>query len=303
MIKKDELVNSTKQRLQIVRLRTWTLTLVLALGIVFYILVQVTWSGSINLVDLAFLGAVQIVVHCLYFPDGDLFGQQSKSFIANKEAYNEKASSINEHRKVDCLREYCKVEFEARKQRYINSICGTIGINEKDFELLKQKSPKEIKSLESFENDGKIVFFTKKNRKILYNLIFKPLPIEENSPDTILSAIEINYKEKIKDKTDSYKTSAYVSRILKSTIVAVFLAYLGYEMRDGITFAIVVKMITILASIFTTAVMSFAKGEKCSKVYKNNFYLELSNFIDEFSGWLLKEKQYDLKKPIDSIQE
>jgi len=293
MANENKYVNATKQRLATIRLRTWTLTLAIIIALVFYILVTVVTKQAISWVDFVLLCTVQILCHSLYFPDGDLFGQKDEAYISNKDSYNEKASSINQNREIAKLREYCKVEFEERKQTYILNECGIIGITLEELNILKQKPEKEIKKLKSFETteivDGekktKIIVFSKFKRKKLQNLIFKPLPVEENHPETIMSAIETNGNKAIKDGSIAYKTHSYIRKIMQAVIVGGIFAYIGYTLRDGIGFAEIVQLVMYLTTLFTTAVISFSSGENCSRIYKSRFYLELSNFIDGFNEW------------------
>lgn len=291
-----------KARTSTIRLRTWTLTATIAIALILYFLVQVGWNDTVNFVDLIFVSTIQVVVHCLYFPDGDIFGQKAKNYIRNKTVYNVKATAINENRKVADLRQYCLVEYEERQKRYILNVCGAIGITYEEYEQLKSKSEKEIKNLKVVEMNGKIVHLTKQRRRWLYRLIFKPLPIEPNEPETILSAVENNTNHAITDGAVEYKTHQYIKRIIQSFIVGTFLAYIGYSARDGITLAIIVKTFVHLVSIFTTAVLSFSRGEACSSVYKNKFYIDLSNFIDGFYEWLYSEKKVDIKVEIPAIE-
>lgn len=298
-----EYVNSAKQRVQTVRLRTWTLTLAILISLALYILVNVTTRQSINWIDFVLLCAMQVILHCLYFPDGDLFGQKDSAFISNKTAYNQKASDINEKKEIASLRKYCNYEFEERKKRYIANQCGLIGITTEELDTLKQLPEKEILKLEKFETkeiiNGKeksrLMFFSKKKRKILYNLIFKPLPVEKNYPETIMSAVENNGNGAIKDGSISYKAQSYVRKILTAVVVGGIFAYIGYTLRDGFGFAQVVQIFMYITTMFTTAVMAFTSGETCSKVHKSHFYLDLANFIDGFNEWNSKQPKIETK--------
>lgn len=293
----NDYVNSTKQRVRTIRLRTWTLTLALIVSLAFYIVVNVTTRQSISVIDFILLCSVQIIIHCLYFPDGDYFGQRDTAFISNKSAYNQKATEINEKREIADLRKYCIAEFEERKERYIANQCGLIGITIDELELLKQKTEKEILELKTFEIketiDGKeksrLLFFSKVKRKILYNLIFKPLPVEQNYPETIMSAVENDGNKAIKDGSISYKIQSYVRKILIAVVIGGIFAYIGYTLKDGFGFAEVVQIVMYLTTMFTTAVMAFSSGETCSKVHKSHFYLDLANFIDGFNEWNSKK--------------
>lgn len=284
---------ATKQRVETIRLRTWTLTLAILISLALYLLVNVTTRQSINWIDFVLLCTMQIIVHSLYFPDGDLFGQKDTAFISNKSAYNEKASEINEKKEIANLRKYCNYEFEERKERYILNQCGLIGITLEELDVLKQKSEKDILELEKFETkeivDGeeksRLMFFSKHKRKILYDLIFKPLPVEKNYPETIMSAVENNGNKAIKDGSISYKAQSYIRKILTAVVVGGIFAYIGYTLRDGFGFAQVVQICMYVTTLFTTAVMAFTSGETCSKVHKSHFYLDLANFIDGFNEW------------------
>ena len=293
MRESENFKRATKQRVETIRLRTWTLTLAILISLALYLLVNVTTKQSINWIDFVLLCTMQIIVHSLYFPDGDLFGQKDTAFINNKSAYNEKASEINEKKEIANLRKYCNYEFEERKQRYIQNQCGLIGITLEELELLKQHDEKYILELQSFETKeivngeekSRLIFFSKHKRKILYNLIFKPLPVEKNYPETIMSAVENNGNKAIKDGSISYKAQSYIRKILTAVVVGGIFAYIGYTLRDGFGFAQVVQICMYVTTLFTTAVMAFTSGETCSKVHKSHFYLDLANFIDGFNEW------------------
>ena len=292
----NKYVNAAKSRLSTVRLRTWTLTLAIIISLIFYLLVNVTTKQAINWIDFVLLCSLQIIVHSIYFPDGDLFGQKDETFIKNKASYNDKADDINEKKQIAKLRKYCKVEFEERKQRYILNVLGELGLTEADYEILKQKKPKEIKKLEVFEpkelvngeEESRLIIFSKSKRKILYNLLFKPLPVEENHPETIMSAVENNGNHAIRDGSISYKARSFIRKIFQAVVVGGIFAYIGYTAKDGLGWAEIVSISMYLTALFTTAVMAFTSGETCSKVYKSHFYLDLANFIDAFNEWCEK---------------
>lgn len=273
-------------KVKAIRVRTWTCTLSIIIALSLYLLINVTWNNEVNIIDLIVLGSLQILTHCLYFPDGEISGQNGETFINNKKAYNTKATAINENRCVGLLREYCRVDLERRRQTYIENECGAIGIDIADLEILRQMPIRAVSRLSKWENNGRLIYFTRSRRKRLKRLIFEPLPIEENSPDTILSAVETNFAHSIKDESISYKVKAYIKKVFLALGVSVFFAYIGYSLKDGFEFAIIVKIFTYITSIFTTAIFSFSQGEVCQKVHKNKFYVDLCNFIDGFNEWL-----------------
>ena len=130
-----------KQRFETVRLRTWALTGSIVIALIFYFVVTVSTRQAISWVDFVLLCIMQFVTHSTYFPDGDLFGQKDEVYQKNKKSYNTKADKINDEHKINRLREYCKFEFEERKQRYIETQCGILGITLEELEDIKEKDP------------------------------------------------------------------------------------------------------------------------------------------------------------------
>lgn len=287
-----------KQRATAVRLRTWTLTLSIVIALVFYFLVQTVIKGDVDLIGFAITCVLQIVLHCMYFPEGELAGQRNETFIANREAYNEKATLITREKKIERLREYCKFEYDRRKRDYIEIKCGALGITMDEFDVLKQLSVKEIKKLDKYDFGDKVITFSRHKRRALYRLIFKPIPVEENSPSTIMSAVEKDDSRAVRDESIVNKRAAYLRIVIKAVFIGLFMAYIGYSWRNGITFEQIVELVTNLTTMFTTAVFSYSKGENEMKIYKCRFYIDLANFIDGFFEW--DDKVVVVQPPTDA---
>lgn len=300
-----------KNRVSSIRIRTWTLTISILVVLVFSILVNITTKQKLSVIDFILLCIIQIVTHCLYFPDGEIGGSKNPIFIKNKDAYNEKASEINIKQRMTKLREYCKIEWEERRQRYILTECGALDITLEEFEILKQKSEEEILKLEKYqftyvnkqngEEKTKTIYFTKKKRARLYKLIFEELPVQANYPETIMSAVENNGNSAIRDGSVTFKKWAYIKKFAQAILFGAVLAYIGYTLRDGIGFPEIMQILMYFNALFTTAVVSFSSGEICTKVYKSQFYVALVNFIDGFNEWINssapKTDEMELEQP------
>lgn len=301
----DKLKKETSTRVHAVRLRTWSLTMAIIVTMIFYFLVQVATKQAISLIDFLIVSILQIVIYSTYFPDGELFGQQSTVFIKNKALYNERAAFINKEGMVGKLRDFCEYEYEKRKREYIETQCGFIGITMDELEDIKRQfgTKEQIRGLEKIElksktNDGrsKLVFFDKAKRKILYGLIFKEIPVERNHPETIMSAVEYSGIEALKDGSIRYKNRAFIRRVLSAVVVGGAFAYIGFTVRDGFGIAELTSILMYLTAIFTNAVMAYNTGEVCSRVYKNQFHVKLINIIDEFLEW--SGAKFDKKQQI-----
>ena len=279
--------DQVKQRVGNIQLRTILFSVMIIATLVIYFFINATFSDEVNWVDLAFLIAIQILGHFIYFPEGERFGTKKKEFIDNRKAYNDKAQQINKEHKFGDLRDYCVYEFEKRKTHYIENECNFIGITVKQLEIFKEYTENQIKELETYEyeiEEGKsqLIIFNKAKRKRLYKLLFKPLPVEENKPETIMSGIENDGYSSIHNQNPSYVKRAYITKILLALVLSTILAYIGITGRDGISIAEVFKIFMFAFTLFSTAITSFISGEKATSVFQNNFYLQLATFIDEF---------------------
>lgn len=291
-------------RFSTVRLRTWTLTLAMIVALVFYLLMSVTFRDRIAWVDFIILATLQIITNSIYFPDGDLYGQKDKSFIANKDNYNEKANEINTNMRTGELRRYCEWEYEERKKRYLESECGTIGITLEELHIIGEQTPeKEIRHLESFEFGERKVRFSRWKRRRIRHLLHGKIPVKPNHAETIMSAVENDGTSVVKDGSVAYKRGSYVRKFLQAVIVGGVMAYIGYTAKDGIGLAEITKIIAMVTSIFATAVTSFSRGENASRVYKNRFYVELAIFIDCFNEWAMQKNEKNFEKTIDNTEE
>ena len=286
-----------KSRFMALRIRTLVLTLVIIVTLAFYLCVNAIINDTIDLIDFAILSFVQIVTHCLYFPDGELYGSKNEKLVNNRTSYNTKASLVNQKMQFAELKSYCKVDFDMRKRNYIETKCGYIGITYEDYELIKENySLQDIKKSSSLELNGKMFYLSKYKRKVLIAILFKELPIGYNNPETILSALDTDRSARIIDKSRAYKIQAYIKKIFMAIVVGGVMAYIGYKAKDGFGLTDIVRMLTYLTSMLTTAILSYSSGEVCQRVYKNEFYVELALFLDNFFEWLFINREIDINK-------
>lgn len=288
-------MENIKPRVMALRLRTIVLTAVIIITLGFYLCVNAIIK-SMDLIDFAILAFIQIVTHCLYFPDGEIYGSKNEKLVKNRTIYNEKATLVNSKMQFNELKEYTKVDFETRQRSYIETKCGYIGITYEDYEEIKNVySLNDIKKADRLEFNGKVLFLSRYKRKVLIAILFKELPVGYNDPETILSALDTDRTHKITDKSRSYKIQAYIRKIFMAIVVGGVMAYIGYTTKDKFGLDDVVRMLMYLTSILTTAILSYSSGEVCQRVYKCEFYIELALFLDNFFEWLFRNEEIDIQ--------
>lgn len=282
----------------IIRVRTITLTILVVFCLALYLLVQTYFKDEISWIDFIILTTVTIIMHFAYYPDGELKGQQDERYIKNNVAYNVKAELINAKRQIFNLNEYCKVDFDTRKRSYIETHCGYLEITPEILEYFRDNySQKDIKKREYLyinAKQDKKYFLSKYKRKTLNKLLFKQLPVGYNYPDTILSAKETDSSKAIRDESKRFKYITNTTKVITALLIGLVLAYIGLTKKDNFTLADLAKMVMYLTSMVSTAVFSYSSGEKSIKIFKTDFYIALSNFIERFFVWLLEVKRIDI---------
>ena len=295
--------NAISSRVMIIRWRTWALTITTVILLVFYVFVTLVLENTLNVVDFILTAVMQISTHFAYFPDGERYGQEDALYIRARDEYNIHANAITAANAVSELRDFCDFDFEERKTRYITAVCGEIGLTLDEFHILKQKSREELAKIEKFESGENIVYFTPHRRRVLIRLVFGKIPVRPNSPDIILSAVDRSFISPIKDESVNYKRVTHGIKLFRVIPVGLALAYIGYSMRSGINAAAIMKSCVFFGSMVFCAVSSFISGEKSSRVFKKQFYVELSTFIDKFSSWLVNntEKRLEYIYPDEKV--
>lgn len=284
-------MESNKSKRITIRARSLILTAVLVATAIIYLAININiFDQNADWATLIMIFIVQIVTYVTYFPEGEIWGEKDPIFMKNREAYNEMANSINEQHKFGKLREFCDIEYEKRKNTYFLGELGQVGITEEEYEQLASLDEKHIKELSKFtfkykDKGERLVCFSKSQRKILYRLMFKKLPIERNSPDVILSSIERDSNKSIHDDSRGFKTKSYILKTLSGVLWAIYVAYISIGGNTKSVWEIVFGLSMFLYTLIMTIITSFSTGEKSTKIYKNRFYVEAYNFMGKFADW------------------
>lgn len=277
------------------RIRTIVLTAILIGSLIFYFLVQTIFKKTLNWIDFIMLASVQIITHFLYYPDGELNGQKDPIFIQNKAAYNIKANLVNKKRQIKNLEDYCEEDYQERCKEYILTNFGYISLDWNDYVYLKANIDKIDLKGKYIEIQGRILYLTRYNKKILKKILFKKIPVEKNNVSTIMSATEVNRIHSIKDESKNYTFAMHMKKLIMATVVGAFLAYVGYKKKDSFGLEDLVLITIDVSSIIATAVLSYSSGERAYKHYKNDFYVQLDQLLARFFEYLYSAKKISIE--------
>lgn len=303
-------VNLSKNRVRvhntILRVPTILFTFLMVATLVIYFLVSVSFGSTLDVPNFIILATMEIITYYLYFPDGQLKGQNSDRFINNKTSYNTKASKVNQKRQIKNLQEYCIIEYKDRIKEFIETQMGYCDLDYNDYLWLRDNlTYGQFKRCKDIVVNGKSVYLDKAKRKRLKSVLFKKLPIEANNSRTILSAVETNSQAAIRDHSKKDKLFSQFRMVLKVLSIALFSGYMLITAKDGFSITTLAMFVLDLFAIMVVAITSYMQGETNQKTYKANFYMDLAIFLDNFYEWLLIEKSIDIDtyKPLSYIKQ
>lgn len=293
-----------KYKSTIIRIPTILFSFLMVGTLTIYFLVSVQFGSQLDVANFLLLGTMEVATFYLYYPDGQLKGQNSERYLNNKNVYNTKASKVNAKRQVKNLQAYCVVEYKERIKEHIETELGYCDLDYNDYLYLKQNcSEKELKKSTQIEIDGKMVFLDKNKKKRLHRLLFERMPVNPNNSRTILSAVESNSQSAITDKSKKDKSLSQMRMVFKVLSIAMFSGYMIVNARDGLTLTAIAQLVLDLFAIFLVAITSYMQGENNQKTYKANFYMDLSIFLDNFYEWLLSDKNIDIDTYIPQVKQ
>ena len=284
-----------KYKNTIIRIPTILFSILMVGTLAVYFLVNVNFGSTLDVANFILLGTMEVATFYLYYPDGQLKGQNSERYINNKSVYNAKASKVNAKRQVKNLQAYCVVEYKERIKEHIETELGYCDLDYNDYLYLKSHiSESELKKAKELEIEGRMVYLDKNKKARLTRLLFRKMPVSANNSRTILSAVETNSQSAIRDKSKKDKALSQFRMVLKVASIAFFSGYMLITSRDGITLTMIAQLVLDLFAIFLVAITSYIQGENNQKQYKANFYMDLSIFLDNFYEWLLSDKNIDI---------
>lgn len=284
-----------KYKNTIIRIPTILFSVLMVGTLAIYFLVNVSFGSTLDVANFILLATMEVATFYLYYPDGQLKGQNSERYLNNKMVYNTKASKVNAKRQVKNLQAYCVVEYKERIKEHIETELGCCDLDYNDYMYLKSHiSEKELKKAKELEIEGRMIYLDRSKKKRLIQLLFRKMPVSANNSRTILSAVETNSQAAISDKSKKDKVLSQFRMAVKVASIAFFSGYTLITNRDGITLNTIAQLVLDLFAIFLVAITSYIQGENNQKQYKANFYMDLSIFLDNFYEWLLSDKNIDI---------
>lgn len=284
-----------KYKNTIIRIPTILFSILMVGTLAIYFLVNVSFGSTLDVANFILLATMEVATFYLYYPDGQLKGQNSERYLNNKMVYNTKASKVNAKRQVKNLQAYCVVEYKERIKEHIETELGCCDLDYNDYMYLKSHiSEKELKKAKELEIEGRMIYLDRNKKKRLIQLLFRKMPVSANNSRTILSAVETNSQAAISDKSKKDKVLSQFRMAVKVASIAFFSGYTLITSRDGITLNTIAQLVLDLFAIFLVAITSYIQGENNQKQYKANFYMDLSIFLDNFYEWLLSDRNIDI---------
>jgi hypothetical protein len=280
----DEIKGQIKERGRYVGFTAWLTTSSLSIAVILLVFLGIGQGKGLDLVFFLLMFLVQGIMTATWLPEGKKYGERNALFMEIQKAYNAKIDRIIEEELITNLGEYCNYDFGVRYRNYFTKMLGRVGLSYDVFEKVKNLSVKNFIVGEMVVGGDKFTF-NKIQIKTLKTLIFKPCPIQANSVETIMGGSENSEIYGIRDWSKFYEKRYLGVRGGFMIITAIITAFLGLKITEGVTMMMWIQAVLLLGGIVLSLTSAFLTGEKSKTVYKREFYIDATNFLDGFYEW------------------
>lgn len=217
--------------------------------------------------------------------------EEGSSYHKNAATYSDQISEIEENKNFSNLNVFCDIKTEELRQKRVIAILSSACIDVEEYEQIKSDTDEELKNkhytikqiraINRVRNGGAAFERLRKN-----SLIVKPIiAMELASNCEVKNPYDVHYSEAAEE------SKSVILRVLKSCIMAVALALVGFELSQDITSLTAWAMFfSKLVTILFTAWSSEKEGYEQIAVTKNQVILKRINFLNLFNEWLEKQQ-------------
>jgi len=304
---RDEIISRVKERGRLVSLSAWLSTTVVTIGIVAMVLLGVESKNSLDLVFFVMMLITQGIITFTWLPEGKSYGERNTLFNDTRTAYNGKVNQVFQKEISMELKEFCDYDFEVRKKNYIVRTLGKASLTLEDLERCRELPEsdfydrvlfwKKFKKWEDKQFGEEEITYNRMQVKVLYMLIFKPLPVQPNNMETIIGGATVNDVKRISDTTSKFLNKYLGGKFGLVIAMSILTAYLGLRLAQGISLQAILQAIMLIIAAVTSLTSSFLTGERAITVNKRGYYVDASNFIDRFFEWHNKNERRAIEEP------
>lgn len=302
---RDEIIENVKERGRTVSLSAWLSTSIVTIGIVAMVLLGVESKDSLDLVFFVLMLVSQGIITTTWLPEGKQFGETKPLFMQTRSAYNGKVNDVISRQISMELKDYCDYDFEVRKKHYKMRMLARAALDFNDLDKVAEMQEnefydkflfwKKFKAWDKKKVGEDEISLNKLQVRVLYTLIFKPLPIQANNVETIIGGATVSEVNPVKDTTSKYINKWLGGKFGILIVMSLITAYLGLRLAQGITLQAILQAIMLIMAVVTSLTSSFLTGERAITIHKRSYYVDASNFIDRFFEWHNKKVKKEIE--------
>ena len=214
--------------------------------------------------------ALQILLICIWIPEGKKNGEKTESYKANKEYINSEIGLISSKRLYKPLDDFCEWATQQNILAYIIDKCNKIHIN-----YNRYKSDTEYANGLTDKEREKVAKYEKKALTVV-----KPINANEITACSHLSARKF-------DTTNHEKTTETIGIVVKIIVSAVMvICTVSFNVSQSKSFAEgFAELVFWLTVIAGTIYFSLSSGYNLTAVTRNDYFKRLADFFQRFHAW------------------
>lgn len=255
-----------------------TIIMIVTLTFVVFVNMDINIVTSKHFWTTTLIGTFLTILAIIFWlPSGKEYGAKDKTYISNKQAFDDKANAISKNQQFGKLDKFCTYKNEKRRYEKIVKMLNKVVL---DIDTLSR-----YKDVESVNADEKL---NKKQKKMLVHLLTKQVEVRELTSFQITTGIDDAKDENYHNSENLHQTLFMIRKIVFGIATSVFLASIIISAKK-VGIAEITQLCLWLTSIIMNIFFSFLKGIKLIRVDRNRYYIKMANLLSEFDEWLTKD--------------
>lgn len=230
---------------------------------------------------------IMVLTNLIWFPNGADKGASLTKVKNNSAIYNHRANFIVENQMFKKLDDFCDKKNADFEVKLIKDKLSTVSLDYAVYERFKfyhdtkkEFEGDELKEKQEFEKY--IEDLTKKQRKILNNIVEKGVKFEKLTPSSITIGRNIRKRLVAKNKEGGFKALLITGKAFWGILVACFTTFICFGDKFSLTTEQGIQIAMWGYSILHNIYSAYTNGYKSVAIYRNQYFIDQSVICAEF---------------------
>lgn len=275
----------------------WMFTALIVVALVVYLFVSISFREKLDKdfwTSLCVNLGLMILLTSIWFPNGKLKAKScNQQYISARQNYSMLMDKISGDKKLANIDKFCEYATEQNRLAKIKQKLIKMNV---DFQIYQ-----------ACLHDHNLAFsqknLTDKQKQRLFNLLTNGVKVKKINPSVVKTGFANNQKPyDVRSDETTYDTFMLISKLLTSTVGAIFLAYLIFG-DGGFAVGKLAQLLTYIILMAFNIITSYNAGYNSIASHRTRFYLKLKVFLEEFMASSIYAEHVDIVTLLPDLPE